>query len=55
MSHDALCRQLARRVVALMCDPQKPHCAVKNVRLIYASETLPRTPMMYQPGIVILF
>ncbi len=55
MSHDILCRQLARRVIELMGDPRKPHCAVRNVRLIYASETMPRTPMMYQPGIVILF
>ncbi|WP_343550749.1 AraC family transcriptional regulator [Pantoea sp.] len=55
MSNDALCRQLAQRVVALMSDPRKPLCAVENVKLIYACETLPRTPMMYQPGIVILF
>ena len=55
MSNDVLCRQLAQRVVALMSDLNKPLCAVENVRLIYACETLPRTPMMYQPGIVILF
>ncbi|WP_336778928.1 AraC family transcriptional regulator [Pantoea sp. USHLN256] len=55
MSNDALCRQLAQRVVALMSDLRKPLCAVENVKLIYACETLPRTPMMYQPGIVILF
>jgi len=55
MSNDALCRQLAQRVVALMSDLSKPLCAVENVKLIYACETLPRTPMMYQPGIVILF
>lgn len=55
MPNDALCRQLAQRVVALMSDLHKPLCAVENVKLIYACETLPRTPMMYQPGIVILF
>ncbi|EJL88072.1 AraC family transcriptional regulator [Pantoea sp. BIGb0393] len=55
MSNDALCRQLAQRVVALMSDLSKPLCTVENVKLIYACETLPRTPMMYQPGIVILF
>ncbi|ORM66282.1 AraC family transcriptional regulator [Pantoea rodasii] len=55
MSNDALCRQLAQRVVMLMNDSRKPLCAVENVKLIYACETLPRTPMMYQPGIVILF
>lgn len=55
MPNDALCRQLAQRVVALMNDARQPLCAVENVKLIYACETLPRTPMMYQPGIVILF
>ena len=55
MPNDALCRQLAQRVTALMNDVRKPLCAVENVKLIYACETLPRTPMMYQPGIVILF
>lgn len=55
MPNDALCRQLAQRVTALMNDARKPLCAVENVKLIYACETLPRTPMMYQPGIVILF
>ncbi len=55
MPNDALCRRLAQRVVTLMSDVQQPLCAVENVKLIYACETLPRTPMMYQPGIVILF
>lgn len=55
MPNDALCRQLAQRIVALMNDPPHALCAVENVKLIYACETLPRTPMLYQPGIVILF
>lgn len=55
MPHDALCRQLAQRVITLMSQPHKPPCAVEHVRLIYACDPLPRTPMMYQPGIVILF
>lgn len=55
MPNDALCHQLAQRIVGLMNNPHKALCAVENVRLIYACETLPRTPMMYQPGIVILF
>lgn len=55
MPNDALCRQLAQRVITLMREPQKPLCAVENVRLIYAEEPLPRTPMLYPAGIVILF
>ncbi|MGK3111743.1 AraC family transcriptional regulator [Candidatus Pantoea formicae] len=55
MPNDALCRQLAQRVVTLVNDQHQPLCAVENVKLIYACETMPRTPMMYQPGIVILF
>ncbi|MDF7648273.1 AraC family transcriptional regulator [Erwiniaceae bacterium L1_54_3] len=55
MPNDALCRQLAQRVVKLVNDQHQPLCAVENVKLIYACETMPRTPMMYQPGIVILF
>lgn len=54
MSHDALCRHLAQRVITLM-QAGRTLCPVPNVRLIYACEPLPRTPMMYQPGIVILF
>ncbi|MFT4269864.1 MAG: AraC family transcriptional regulator [Pantoea sp.] len=55
MPYDTLCRQLARQVIALMKPGSQPPCQLDNVRLIYADEPLPRTPMMYQPGIVILF
>ena len=46
MPNDALCRQLAQRVITLMREPQKPLCAVENVRLIYAEGPLPRTPVL---------
>ncbi|MFH8135394.1 AraC family transcriptional regulator N-terminal domain-containing protein [Pantoea osteomyelitidis] len=55
MPHDALCRRLAHQVIALMTTRHDTLCAVDNVSLIYASQHYPRTPIMYQPGIVILF
>ncbi|MCZ4060185.1 AraC family transcriptional regulator [Pantoea sp. LMR881] len=55
MAHDALCHRLANQVVALMTHNRDRLCELANVSLIYASQYRPRTPMMYQPGIVILF
>jgi len=55
MAHDALCHRLAQQVVTLMTHGRDRLCPVENVSLIYASQYRPRTPMMYQPGIVILF
>ncbi|MGC0841164.1 AraC family transcriptional regulator [Pantoea agglomerans] len=55
MAHDALCHRLAQQVVTLMTHGHDRLCPVENVSLIYANQYRPRTPMMYQPGIVILF
>ena len=55
MAHDALCHRLAQQVVNLMTQGRDRLCQVENVSLIYANQYRPRTPMMYQPGIVILF
>ncbi|MCW1833124.1 AraC family transcriptional regulator [Pantoea ananatis] len=55
MPHDALCQRLAQQVVTLMTHGRHQRCPVENVSLIYADQYRPRTPIMYQPGIVILF
>ena len=55
MAHDALCHRLVQQVVTLMTHGRDRLCPVENVSLIYANQYRPRTPMMYQPGIVILF
>ncbi|ORM53050.1 AraC family transcriptional regulator [Pantoea conspicua] len=55
MAHDALCHRLAQQVVTLMTHGRDRLCPVSHVSLIYANQYRPRTPMMYQPGIVILF
>lgn len=55
MAHEALCHRLAQQVVTLMTHGRDRLCPVENVSLIFANQYRPRTPMMYQPGIVILF
>lgn len=55
MAHEALCQYLANQVVTLMTHGRNRLCPVKNVNLIYLNQYQPRTPVMYQPGIVILF
>ncbi|CAK6489372.1 HTH-type transcriptional activator RhaS [Pantoea sp. Nvir] len=55
MAHEALCQHLANQVVTLMTHGRNRLCPVQNVNLIYLNQYQPRTPMMYLPGIVILF
>ncbi len=55
MPHDLLCQRLAQQVVTLMTNGREQLCPVENVSLIYAGQHRPREPIMYQPGIVILF
>lgn len=55
MGNEELCQQLAQQVISLMTQQREQLCGVNNVSLIYANQHCPRTPLMYQPGIVILF
>ncbi|MFG1173352.1 AraC family transcriptional regulator N-terminal domain-containing protein [Erwiniaceae bacterium CAU 1747] len=54
MDRSATCERLARRVISLMRQSQGLS-SVPGISLIYADRHMARTPVMYQPAIVILF
>ncbi|WP_075183074.1 AraC family transcriptional regulator [Pantoea sp. 1.19] len=55
MDRDAICRRLAQQTLTIMRGDTSALAAVPDLRLLYASQPSGRTPVMYQPGIVILF
>lgn len=56
MEHaEHLCSNLAAQVARMSSDKFFNHSAVPQVALMYAEKHQPRTPVLYNPGIVILF
>ncbi|WP_323372743.1 AraC family transcriptional regulator [Winslowiella arboricola] len=55
MDHHAICSRLAQQVVTLMTGDKAALASVPDINLIYANRPMGRTPVMYKPGIVILF
>lgn len=55
MNRDEICARLAQKVVSMMTDNKAALCPVADINLMYAGGPFPRTPVMYKPGIVILF
>ena len=55
MDRDAICRRLAQQVVTLMTDGKASLASVPDIKLLYANAPCARTPVMYKPGIIILF
>lgn len=54
MDKSAICERLARRVITLVAQ-NKVASPIPDVSLIYADKYVARTPVIYQPAIVILF
>lgn len=54
MDRNATCERLAHRVIDLVTQ-NKGVSSVPGIKLIYADRHMARTPVMYQPAIVILF
>ncbi|RWR01394.1 AraC family transcriptional regulator [[Pantoea] beijingensis] len=55
MDREAICIRLAQQVIGLMTHGKTSLAPVADVNLIYASSPCIRTPVMYKPGIIILF
>lgn len=55
MHRQAICQQLAEKIKLLKIKGEVPEGLAAEVRLLYGTEPYPRTPVMYQPGIVFLF
>ncbi|MBP2168283.1 AraC-like DNA-binding protein [Erwinia toletana] len=53
MDHQAICTRLAQQLLALQASGKA--ASVKDINLFCASQPSGRTPVMYKPGIVILF
>ncbi|HBI11465.1 MAG TPA: AraC family transcriptional regulator [Franconibacter pulveris] len=55
MNRQAICQQLAEKIKVLKYKEAMPDGLASEVRLLYGTEPHPRTPVMYQPGIIFLF
>lgn len=55
MDRDSICARLAQQVIGLLTDNADALSPVPDIRLLYANRYIARTPVMYQPAIVILF
>ncbi|MFS2221079.1 AraC family transcriptional regulator [Pantoea sp. B65] len=55
MDHQAVSGRLAAQVIGLMTHGKASLAAVPDINLIYANRPCGRTPVMYKPGIIILF
>ena len=55
MDREAICAALAQKVIQLRNAGRAALPELPEVQLLYADKTWPRTPVMYRPGIVILF
>lgn len=54
MSREAICLQLTEKI-KLLKDSKNISNLLPGVRLLYGTEPAPRTPVMYEPGIIFLF
>lgn len=55
MNRQAICQQLAEKIKLLKYKEDIPDGLASEVRLLYGTEPHPRTPVMYQPGVIFLF
>lgn len=55
MDRQAICARLAQQVAGLMTGGNTSLSSVPDIKLLYADRHYGRTPVMYKPGIVILF
>lgn len=55
MNRQAICQQLADKIKVLKYKEAMPDGLASEVRLLYGTEPHPRTPVMYQPGVIFLF
>ena len=55
MNRQAICQQLAEKIKLLKYKEAMPDGLASEVRLLYGTEPHPRTPVMYQPGVIFLF
>ncbi|WP_437609367.1 AraC family transcriptional regulator [Erwinia sp. V71] len=55
MDRQAICARLARQVTGLMTEGKTSLASVPDIKLLYADRHYGRMPVMYKPGIVILF
>jgi AraC-like DNA-binding protein len=55
MNREAICLQLTEQIKQLKNNENRLSALLPDVRLLYGTQPGTRTPVMYQPGIVILF
>ncbi|MGR1281348.1 AraC family transcriptional regulator, partial [Klebsiella pneumoniae] len=55
MQHAEICRTLTEKINLLKDKHEMLSSLLPDVRLLYGTQPGPRTPVMYQPGIVFLF
>ncbi|MBD6234324.1 AraC family transcriptional regulator, partial [Salmonella enterica subsp. enterica serovar Enteritidis] len=55
MNREAICLQLADKINHLKNNDKIISERLAGIRLLYGVEPGPRTPVMYQPGIIFLF
>lgn len=55
MNREAICLQLANKINHLKNNDKIINERLPGIRLLYGAEPGPRTPVMYQPGIIFLF
>lgn len=55
MNRQDICQHLASKVNLLKNNEDEIHALLPDIRLMYGTQPHPRTPVMYQPGIIFLF
>ncbi|MDU7390592.1 AraC family transcriptional regulator [Atlantibacter hermannii] len=55
MNRQDICQHLASKVNLLKNNEDEIHALLPDIRLLYGTQPHPRTPVMYQPGIIFLF
>ncbi|WP_031518716.1 AraC family transcriptional regulator [Siccibacter colletis] len=55
MNRTAICKQLTEKINFLKVNNKIPAEGLADVDLLYGTQPYPRTPVMYQPGIIFLF
>lgn len=55
MSREAICQLLTEKIKCLIEKEDELSKLLPDIRLLYGTQPWPRTPVMYQPGIIFLF
>ncbi|MBL7634955.1 AraC family transcriptional regulator [Atlantibacter hermannii] len=55
MNRQQICQHLANKVNLLKNNEEQISALLPEIRLLYGTQPHPRTPVMYQPGIIFLF